>query len=270
MVTSKADHDAMVENLWRMYLTTGEFEKERRQRRFFRFLPGHPRCKNCYAPFAGAGGGVVKLVYGKRPSSLNPLLCNVCEQFAGQYQGGAEIELSLLFADVRGSTNLAEAMRPRDYSKLINRFYVASTDVMVHTDAMIDKITGDQVAAMYVPGFAGPAHARRALEAARQIMRVTGHGSAEGPWIPLGAGVHTGVAFVGSVGSERGTSDITVLGDAANTAARLASSARQGEILISDAAYQAAALDLGELEERRLELKGKSERVLVHVLAGSF
>ena len=99
---------------------------------------------------------------------------------------------------------------------------------------------------------------------------ISSQGRAEAPWIPLGAGVHTGVAFVGSVGSERGTSDITVLGDAANTAARLASSARQGEILISDAAYQAAALDLGELEERRLELKGKSERVLVHVLAGSF
>jgi adenylate cyclase len=266
-MSDQSERDAMVENLWRTYLTTGDFAKERRQRSFFRLLPGTPRCKNCYAPFHGAGSPVVRLVYRKQPSNLNPQLCNVCEQFARQYQGGAEIELSLLFADVRGSTTLAEAMSNRDYSKLINRFYNAASQVMVRTDALIDKIVGDQVAAMYVPGFAGPAHARRALEAAREILRATGHADPEGPWIPLGAGVHTGIAFVGAVGSEEGTSDITVLGDAPNTAARLASSAGQGEILISDAAYTAAGLELGRLEERHLELKGKSQPVLVHVLA---
>jgi adenylate cyclase len=265
-MTEKSEHDAMVEHLWRTFLTTGEYEKESRQRHLFKLLPGTPRCKLCYAPFEGAGSPVVKLVYGKRPSNLNPHLCNVCEEFASQYQGGAEIELSLLFVDVRGSTNLAEAMSPLDYSKLINRFYNTSTQVMVQSDALIDKITGDQVAAMYVPGFTGATHARHALAAAQVILRATGHARPEGPWIPLGAGVHTGTAFVGSVGSEEGTSDITVLGDAANTAARLASSALQGEILISDTAYKAAGLNLGELEERNLELKGKSERVLVHVL----
>jgi adenylate cyclase len=265
-MSEQSERDAMVEQLWRKYLTTGEFEKERRQRHFFRWLPGTPRCKNCYAPFQGSGSIVVKLVYGKQPSNLNPQLCNICERFARQYQGGAEIELSLLFADVRGSTNLAEAMSPLDFSKLINRFYNTATQVMVRTDALIDKIIGDQAAGMYVPGFAGPAHARRALEAAREILRATGHARPEGPWIPLGAGVHTGTAFVGSVGSEGGTSDITVLGDAANTAARLASSARQGEILISDAAHSAIGLDLGQLEVRHLELKGKSQPVLVHVL----
>jgi len=265
-MSEQSERDTMVEHLWRTYLTTGEFEKERRQRHFFRLLPGNPRCKNCYAPFRGAGSIVVRLVYQKQPSNLNPQLCNVCEQFARKYQGGAEIELSLLFADVRGSTNLAETMSPLDYSKLINHFYNTASQILVRTDALIDKIIGDQVAAMYVPGFAGPRHARRALEAAQKILLATGHARPEGPWIPLGAGVHTGIAFVGSVGSEGGTSDITVLGDAANTAARLASSARQGEILISDAAFTAAGLDLGHLEKRHLELKGKSQPVLVHVL----
>jgi hypothetical protein len=121
---SEPERDKMVEDRWRTYLSTGESERERRQRHFFRWLPGTPRCKNCYAPFAGPGSIVVRVFYGKQPSKLNPQLCNVCEQFAKKYQGGAEIELSLLFADVRGSTNLAEGMSPRDYSKLINRFYV--------------------------------------------------------------------------------------------------------------------------------------------------
>lgn len=265
-MSERADRDAMVENVWRTYLTTGEFEKERRQRHFFRLLPGNPRCKNCYAPFQGAGSVVVRLVYRKQPSNLNPQLCNVCERFAKQYQGGTEIELSLLFADVRGSTNLAEAMSPLEYSKLVNRFYRSASEILVWTDALIDKIIGDQVAGMYVPGFAGPGHARRALEAAQQLLHATGHGRPDGPWIPLGAGVHTGIAFVGALGSEDGTMDITVLGDAPNTAARLASNARVGEILISDAAFNAAGLDFGPIEKRHLELKGKSRPVLVHVL----
>lgn len=255
-----------VENLWRSYLTTGDFEKERRQRQLFRLLPGHPRCKNCYAPFGGAGSWVVKTVYGKRPSNMNPQLCNVCEVFARQYQGGAEIELTMLFVDVRGSTALAEGMSPKEFSQLINRFYVTATRVLVKTDALIDKIIGDQAAGMYVPGFAGSEHALRAVRAGQEILRDTGHADQDGPWIPLGVGVHTGLAFVGSVGSEEGVSDITVLGDAANTAARLSSSANLGEILISEDAFSAAGLMQKNLERRQLDLKGKTRSVSVYVL----
>jgi adenylate cyclase len=265
-MVEKPSQDAKIEEFWRTYLTTGEYEKERRQRQLFRFLPGTPRCKNCYAPFQGAGSVIVKTIYGKQPSRLNPQLCNICEEFAKQYQGGAEIELSLLFADVRGSTTLAEAMNPTAYSKLINRFYSTATQVLVNTDALIDKIIGDQVAGIYVPGFAGKEHAHRAIEAAQEILRVTGHKSPEGPWIQLGVGVHTGTAFVGSLGSEQGTTDITVLGDAANIAARLSTNAGIGEILISESAYSAAGVELGGLEKRVLELKGKTKSLLVWVV----
>lgn len=255
-----------VQELWHTYLTTGEFEKERRQRQFFRLLPGTPRCKNCYAPFQGSGSMVVRFFFDKHPSNLNPQLCNVCEIFARQHQGGAEIELTMLFADVRGSTTLAEGMNPTEYSKLINRFYSTATRVLVTTDALIDKIIGDQVAGMYVPGFAGQEHARRAIEAAQEILRATGHSSAEGPWIPLGAGVHTGTAFVGALGSEEGTIDITVLGDAANTAARLSTNAGIGEILVSEPAVKAAGLETNDLVQREIELKGKSEPLTTWVI----
>ena len=265
-MNTKNDRASQVEQVWRSYLTTGEFEKERRQRHLFRLLPGHPRCKSCYAPFHGLGSGLARLVYGKRPSHLNPRLCNACEDFARQYQGGAEIELSLLFIDVRGSTALAERMSPVEYSRLVNRFYTTATQVLVSTDALIDKIIGDQVTGIYVPGFAGQAHTRRALQAAQQIMQATGHAAGSRPWIPLGAGVHTGVAFVGSLGSGEGTSDITVLGDVANTAARLSSQAQVGEILISEFAASFAGFELAGLEQRRLDLKGKSETVPVYVM----
>lgn len=265
-MVEKPSQDAKVEEFWRSYLTTGEYEKERRQRQFFRLLPGTPRCKNCYAPFQGAGSFVVNILYGKKPSRLNPQLCNICDEFARQYQGGAEIELSLLFADVRGSTSLAEAMNPTEYSRLINRFYSTATRVMVNSDALIDKIIGDQVAGIYVPGFAGKEHARRALDAAQEILQATGHSSPEGPWIQLGVGVHTGTAFVGSLGSEEGVNDITVLGDTANIAARLSTSARVGEILISEPVLSSAGLELENLEKRVIDIKGKSKPMDVWVI----
>jgi adenylate cyclase len=265
-MTAKPSQDSLVDEMWRKYLTTGEFAKERRQRHFFRFLPGTPRCKNCYAPFKGAGSPVVRLIWGKHPSNMNPQLCNVCEVFAREHQGGAEIELSLLFADVRGSTSLAESMNPTEFSKLINRFYSTATQVLVNSDALIDKIIGDQVAGMYVPGFAGQEHAHRAIEAAQGILRATGHRDHEEPWIPLGVGVHTGTAFVGSLRSEEGVTDITVLGDAANTAARLSTSAGVGEVLISEPAYLSAGVKFNTVEERVLELKGKREPLNVWVI----
>ena len=199
-------------------------------------------------------------------AKLNPRLCNACEEFAREHQGGAEIELSVLFADIRGSTTIAEQMSNAEFSRLIDRFYQAATDVMIRSDALVDKLIGDEVTGLYIPGYAGAEHARRAIEAAQDILKATGHGSPEGPWIPVGAGVHTGVAYVGAVGSRNGIVDITALGDAPNVGARLASQARAGEVLLSDATAAAAGLDRENIEERQLQLKGRGEPVTVCVL----
>jgi adenylate cyclase len=228
-----------------------------------------PRCKFCNAPFHGVGSVFVRAAYRKRPSMMNPQFCNVCEEFAAKHQGGAEVELSMLFADARGSTAIAERMSPGDFSKLINRFYKVGTDVLIRSDALVDKLIGDQVTGLYLPGIAGPDHARIAVEAARELLRATGHLDRSGPWIPLGAAVHTGVAFVGAVGSKDGLTDITALGDAPNTAARLASQAAIGEILVSEEAARAAKLDTAGLEHRQLELKGREQPVSVSVLTVS-
>jgi adenylate cyclase len=149
----------------------------------------------------------------------------------------------------------------------MNRFYNVATEVLMKTDAFIDKFVGDEVIGLYFPLFTGPNHARAAVQAAQDLLRVTGHGEKKGPWLPVTVGVHTGIAYVGTVrGAEDSVSDITALGDNVNITARLASSAGSGEALISDAAYTAAGLDLGNLEQRQLELKGKSELIGVHVL----
>lgn len=273
-MSDKSEHEAMVESMWRIFLTNGEppgFNelypyKFQHFRSVISRLPTDPRCHLCSTPFSGIGGQLARIILGKKPSRLNPKLCNSCDVFAREYQGGAEVELSMLFADVRGSTTLAEGMRPADYSRLIDRFYKVSTDVLIHSNALIEKMHGDQVTGLYVPGFAGAEHARIAVEAAQSILRATGHNSRSGPWVPVGCGVHTGTAFVGAVGSGEGVVDIAALGDAVNTAARLASHAAPGEIVVSEETCRAAKLDASKMEARSLQLKGRSEATDVRVI----
>ncbi len=258
--------DEMVERRWRDYLTHGHSFLAKRTRGILGRLPSEPRCKSCGSPFSGAGGLVVRLTIGLRQSTMNPRFCNFCEDILKKHLGGAEVEVTLLFADVRGSTTLAEKIGAWEFSRLINRFFKAATQVLIRSDALIDKLIGDEVVAMYVPGFAGPQYIRRAVEAGQEILNVTGHREAGGPWIPVGVGLHHGVAFVGVVGSSDGVVDITALGDVPNTAARLASNAGIGEVIVSEETLRAAGLDGGSYEKRHLTLKGRSEAVDVRVI----
>jgi adenylate cyclase len=188
---------------------------------------------------------------------MNPNLCDTCERYARESPGGAEIPLSLLFADIRGSTHLAESLGTTQFSALIARFYDAVTDELVKANALIDRLIGDEVVALFVPALTGDQHPQSAVEAAIGILKATGHEDSAGPWVPVGVGVHTGIAFVGSVGSSHVT-DITALGDDVNLTARLASTASAGEILITEAARSASGLSTANLEPRHLDLKGRT------------
>jgi adenylate cyclase len=256
--------------LWRAYLTGDHSHLDAQAkavRRIFKRLPSASRCRVCNAPFQGLGGRAVSLIgFGAGRSSLNPSLCDRCEKIVKHHQVGTEVELTLLFADVRGSTPLAAEIGASAFHHLINRFYTASTGVLAQTNALIEKMIGDEVAGLYVPGIAGPDHAQIAINAARALLEATGHADPAGPWIRVGAGVHTGTAYVGAVGSSQNVSDITVLGEVPNTTARLASQAGAGEILITEETCQAAGLNLEQCETRQLQLKGHSQIVPVRVM----
>ena len=256
--------------LWHSYLTGDRSDLDTMTmtvRRIFKQLPGETRCLVCNAPFQGVGGALVSLLgFRAGRSSFNPRLCDRCEKLVKHYQVGTEVLLTLLFADVRGSTPLAEEIGASAFHHLINRFYKTSTGILVQTNALIDKLIGDEVAGLYVPGIAGPDYPQVAINAARSLLEATGHADPQGPWIPVGAGVHTGIGYVGAVGSGQSVSDITVLGDVANTTARLASQAGIGEILVSEETARAAEMSFDDYETRVLSLKGRSQPVTVHVL----
>jgi class 3 adenylate cyclase len=194
---------------------------------------------------------------GFRRWALNQQICRFCVRDLEKHSGGAEVDVSLLYVDIRGSTRTAEDMNPRQFSEGLRRYLsVVSGDVDAEM-GVIDHMAGDGVMAMWIPAFVGPRHPISALLAAIRIARdVADSVEREEGW-PAGVGVHTGPAYVGVVG-EPGSRDFTVLGDTANTVARLSSAAAAGEVVLSHATVEQTGIDASSLDHRVLNLKGKS------------
>jgi adenylate cyclase len=226
-----------------------------------RRLPSEPRCRLCRAPYGGIGGRIMRRV-GFGPSRKNPSLCNTC--FERAPMGGVEMEIGVLFADVRGFTSLAETMAPGDVAGLLNRFYGCASTVLGRS-AVIDKLVGDEVMALYIPALIGDPWAGEMVRDATELLRAVGYDAGQTPWLRLGVGLDIGRAFVGNVGSGE-VKDFTALGDVVNTAARLQSSAEAGQIVLSERAFDRLGPDAVGGRVTTLELKGKREPEPVRVI----
>ena len=146
----------------------------------------------------------------------------------------------------------------------MDRFYQAAFAALVARDAFVDKFVGDEVIGIFVPALTDGLHARQALASGLELLRATGHADRD-PWLPVGIGVNTGIAYVGAVGTEEHV-EFTALGDPVNVAARLSALAGAGEICTTMETLHAAAWPDAGLERRRLELKGKAEPIEAFVL----
>jgi adenylate cyclase len=201
---------------------------------------------------------------GLGPWPTNPKYCRGCFRDLYRHHSGAEIECSLVFADVRGSTGLAEGLSPSEFRSRMNRFYQVAFDVLVAHDAFVDKFVGDEVIGIFVPALTDGLHARQAVTASLEILRRVG-GIEPSPWMPVGVGVNAGLAYVGAVGTAEHV-EFTALGDTVNVAARLSAAAGPGEILATEETLRLAAWDHASLPTRRLVLKGKAAETVVRVL----
>ncbi len=226
-------------------------------RRLFSLVPSRWRCRFCNAPFRGPYSGVFRWI-GYSPSRKNPQLCARCLERAPE--GGALVAVTVLFADVRGYTALAEGLSSIEATATLNRFYAAASQALLAHEAVLGQIAGDEVMALFVPGLAGRAYPRKAVRAARALLRAVGYGNRQGPWIDVGVGICSGEEYVGNVGGG-GFKDFTALGDVTNTAARLQGLAAGGDILLCAATYDAVHDVYPNAERRTLDLKGKSAPV---------
>ncbi len=231
-------------------------------RAVMRATPSSPRCKMCYNPFAGIGGRIMRFA-GFAPSRKNPLMCSRCCEKAPI--GGVEVEIGVMSADVRGYTSTAEKMAPEDVARLLSPLYSVATDVLTHADAIIDKFIGDEVLALFIPGFAGNDYVAKMASAAQTLFERLGYASSDGPLVSLGIGMDHGLAFVGNFGAG-GVTDFTALGDVVNTAARLQAQAKPGQILMSERVYREVAGRYPSAQAVELTLKGKAEPVAARVV----
>jgi adenylate cyclase len=231
-------------------------------RAVMRATPSSPRCKMCYNPFAGIGGRIMRFA-GFAPSRKNPLMCSRCCEKAPI--GGVEVEIGVMSADVRGYTSAAEKMAPADVIRLLSPLYSVATDVLTHADAIIDKFIGDEVLALFIPGFAGNDYVAKMASAAQKLFERLGYASSDGPLVSLGIGMDHGLAFVGNFGAG-GITDFTALGDVVNTAARLQAQAKPGQIVMSERVYALVGDRYPQASKVQLELRGKSDPVMARVV----
>jgi adenylate cyclase len=226
------------------------------QAKVFRWLPSDPRCPICRAPYGLPFGPIVHLL-GFGRSKRYPQLCNPCFTMLRGGRGGAEVQITVLFADVRGSTGMAERTSASEFSALLSRFYELVTQAVREEDGIIDKFLGDGVMALFIPSFTEKRHTEHGLAAARRILR-----EAE---LPIGIGLNTGLAFTGFIGPTDEVAAFSAVGDAVNVAHRLGETAGAGELMV---AGDELSFDEppdpepgGRWEHRELQVKGREEPV---------
>jgi adenylate cyclase len=264
----KRPGEPLGEEDWGAYFEMGSQRSSRMMKAVMRTLPATPRCGFCGAPFEGAGGRLVR-PFGYRPSRKNPNICAVCVELAPP--GGMTADVGVLFADLRGFTSRAEALAPSETSALLLTFYRCAEQVLL-PEALIDKLIGDEVMALYVPYFVGqlskskqPADgatvATVMVDHARELLERIGYGSKEGPSLQVGIGLDFGEAFIGNIG-DSAVRDFTAVGDVVNTASRLQAEAGGGEVIVSERLARHLPEPPGELEQ--LALKGKQQPVAAY------
>lgn len=206
-------------------------------------------------PFAGVGK-----VMGIRPSAANPNYCRSC--FEAMPTTTHELEVGVLFADLRGFTSWSETHSSSDAADLVSRFYAIANRALTSDDAFVDFI-GDQIMAIYIVEWPslGARTADIMLAATRRLIDALRQGAES---LPVGVGMHMGKAQVGSLATGE-SKNFTAIGDVVNTAARLGSAASANEILVSEKVYGALS-GKPQADRTTLDLKGKAEPLTAFIL----
>lgn len=254
------------EGLWNTIFADGHPDLQKQQW-LHRKLPLKPRCRMCLVPFKGIGGWIMRM-RGRGQNSRNPHYCNACDKFLEAYPGGAEIEMSILYVDIRNSTEYTQSNEAADVSRRINVFLNEATRIITDRDGFIMAFYGDCIVAAWPPGFSGENHGLKAQQAAIDLVRNKNMIDSSGEPIPVGVGVHSGNVFIGTVTALQGSfRDVSIFGSNVNLTARLASQAAASQALGSAENIIASGKEPASFSSETVELKGFAEPVAVYTLA---
>jgi adenylate cyclase len=205
---------------------------------------------------------------------LPPHTTGVAQTRGGpDYLQGRELDIAVLFADLRGFTQLSEHRLPYDVVFILNRYFAEMGAAIEGAGGRLDKFIGDGVMALFGVE-SGPAEgARRALAAARAMserlaeLNASLEGDLEEP-LRIGIGIHLGAAIVGEMGYGQARG-VTAVGDTVNTASRLEALTKQhgAQLLVSQSLVEAAGADLGAAPTVEIDIRGRQQTLAVRVVA---
>lgn len=182
--------------------------------------------------------------------------------------GGTNRDIAVLFADIRGFTPMSEQLSPQQVVEILNRYLSLTTEAVFKNGGTLDKFIGDATMAMFNAPFDLDDYVYRAVCAGLDMAKATAAIEQEiydqyGKTVALGIGINCGDAVVGNIGTQY-RMDYTCIGDTVNTAARLESNAKRGQVLISQAVYDRVGDRLKVTEIGEIPLKGKAQGVFVY------
>jgi len=186
--------------------------------------------------------------------------------------GGENRQIAVLFVDIRGFTPMSESLQPEQVVEILNEYLTLTTTSIFKNGGTLDKFIGDATMAVFNAPFDLDDYIYRAVCTALDIAA----GSDElekklmqrfGKSVSFGIGVNCGPAVVGNIGCDF-RMDYTAIGDTVNTAARLESNAKRGQILISSDVYEAVKDRIEATRIGVIPLKGKKDGALVYEVHG--
>ncbi len=186
--------------------------------------------------------------------------------------GGENRDIAVLFVDIRGFTPMSESLEPEQVVDILNSYLNLTTNAIFSNGGTLDKFIGDATMAVFNAPFDLDDYIFRAVKTAWDI--VSGGNAIEsqfmekyGKSVSFGVGVNCGPAVVGNIGCDF-RMDYTAIGDTVNTAARLESNAKRGQVLISEKVYEQVKDRVTVEPIGEIPLKGKSKGVFVYSLTG--
>jgi adenylate cyclase len=182
--------------------------------------------------------------------------------------GGENQVATILFADIRGFTRMAEKMEPQQVVELLNVLFTEMTDLIFENGGTLDKYLGDGVMAVFGAPIAKPDDPLRAVKTAIEMQKALAAINRDReanhlPTLKMGLGINTGQVTAGNIGSSK-RREYTVIGDAVNLASRLCANAAGGQILVSESTHRELK---GKMPAKRLapiKVKGKDAPVETH------
>ena len=184
--------------------------------------------------------------------------------------GGKQVDITVMFADIRGFTPYSERHSPEELVAVLNRYLAAAADAVLAHEGTVDKFLGDAVMAWYNAPLPQPDHTLRAVKSALAIREAVAALHSELPedaHLDFGVGIHYGEAVLGWIGTEKRL-EYTAISDSVNTAKRIQENCTKNQILISRAAYERVQNEIDARPYVPISAKGKTQPLTVYEVVG--